>query len=860
MRSTISPKGRIERLYGASASLTAIVTALATTPAIASAAQPYQAVYAVAHAVPTTVKLQTSAPAGFENLSQDVDTLFDVSVLGRRIGSFRAVLSGDRLQFADPLAVAAAMDGVIRSEAVVSMLSAPLALNEQYRCFSGQTVGCGLLPPGLTGAIVDPQTFSVELFFGPEDAVIEQSPPLALGRSSSAGPTLVQNIGVSFASADLFSGELEYGGSLDTFASVGQTAFVAQTLLSSGSGNRLNQAHVQHIWSDRIARAGLIEDFSTTLLTNYRMVGGQYASFTSPFAVDDQLSASPLDIVLPRDADVEIRRNGVLLSVKRYAAGPQRLDTSMLPDGSYPVSVLARSDGVVVIDEVRSFSKAGGLPPPGKTQFSFSAGYFVQDQRLGSLGEDDPFLPEMETGSPIVSARAARRIGPTTGAEINLLAVDGETYGEASLRSIFSRIEGVASAAAGTDGSYGVGLTANIAWNAVRFSVGARSTKTDAPLVGLPQLSDRPYRAFFRSEDSFLASAQFLVAGGSLNLSGSYSSVEGFEDRYSAGARYNRPVEIFSRRALLNIYAQETDQDTRVGFTLTFGFGVGQNTTGTATAGLEHVGGASSSVRQGLSPVASLSASRRDQWRALDITSQAGVSTSADNDRAYASVIGASPVGAFDITAQHVRTGAGDFSTVYGNAQSGFAIGGGATKWGIARPGEAVIITEIGSESIDVGGSPDAGYRVRIDNQPADLLRPGARSGVGVPAYAEYEVTLVPENAPPYDADLSIRRVTVYPGNVVRLKFDAEREFTLFGQLVDPSGAPMANVMMRTGNDLTTTDQFGYFTLTALVGAQIEVRPSATSACAPIAVSTLVDETASQPFQRIGKLQCQALD
>ena len=841
-----------DRGFLTSVCLGALILSLLSAPALAQDGQGNEA-------PPTpSRRVVTAPPPGFENLEDQIDTLFDVSVQGRRIGSFRAVLSPEGLAFADPGSVAAALDGVIRTDAVLAMLSQPLALNEEYRCFPGQTVGCGLLPPGVTGAIVDPQRFAVELFFSAADAVIEQRPPLALGASSSTGPTLVQNVGLSFSTGDFFRDEVEYGGSLDTYASVGRTALVAQTLLSSGSGNRLNQAHAQRIWSDRIARGGLIEDFSTSLLTNYRMAGATYGRFISPFERDDQLSAAPLDVVLPRDADVEIRRNGVLLSVRRYAAGPQRLDTTALPDGAYPVQITARADGVVVVDEIRSFSKAGGLPPAGKTDFNVGVGFYVPDQRFGTVAlEDEPFFPDIETDAPIISMRIARRVGPTTGAELNLLAIDGDTYGEASVRSIFSNIEGIASVAAGSDGSYGVAVTGNVVWNDVRFSLSGRSITSDGPVAGPPAALERAYRAFLRSEDSFQASAQFLLGGGSLSVSGSYSRVDGFEDRYNAGLRYSRPIEIARRRAYFNAYAQQTDQDTRVGFTISFGFGVGQATTGNASIGLESVDSDVGSVRRGLSPVASIGVSRRNEWRNLDLTSQAGVSTNADNDRAFATVTALSQAGAADITAQHIRTRTGDFSTLYGNVQSGFVVGGGATKFGVARLGEAAILAEVETPEGETSTTePGSGYRVRIDSQPTDLLRPGSRAAIGVPPYAEYEITLTPENAPPFDADLSIKRVTVYPGNVVRLQFQAQREFTLFGQVVDSDGVPLQGLILRSGNDLTTTDDFGYFTLTARADSIIEFRPMEGLACESTPVADLIDPADTRPFHRVGRLTC----
>lgn len=792
-------------------------------------------------------------------MSEDIDTLFDVTVLGRRIGAFRATLSNGQLTFANPAEIATALDGTIAPDAVIRTLSQPLDLNEQYRCFPGQTVGCGLLPPGVTGAIVDPQRFSVELFFSADDATIEQRPPLILGPSSSIGPTLIQNVGVSFATNDFFGGEVEYGGFLDTYASIGQTALIAQTLLSSGSGNRLNQLRLQRIFSERIAQGGLLENFRTSLLTNYRMVGGEFGTFLSPLLVDDQLSASPLDVVLPRDADVEIRRNGVLLSVRRYNAGPQRLDTAGLPDGSYPVSIIARADGVVVVDEVRTFSKAGGLPPPGRTLFTFGAGVFVPEGRFGDPDEDEPFLPELQTDTPIVSLNISRRIASTTGAELNLVAVGDDAFAEGSVRTILSGLDGLVAVAAGTDGSYGASITGSTTVNDIRFTVSARTTRTDAPAFGGPITLDERYRPFVRSEDAVTAGAQMSIAGGSLGLSGSYSRADGFVDRYSAALRYSRPIEVAGRRGFLTAYAQNTDQDTRVGFTLNFGFGLGQNTSGSFSGGLEHVQSDIGSSRQGLSPILSASLSRRDRWRDFDVTSLANASTNADNDRVSLSAVVLSPYGSGDITAQHVRTQTGDFSSVFGNIQSGFVIGGGAYKIGIARPGEAVVLADLSTAGGADGNDPSSGYRIRVDSQPTGFVRAGQRTAVGLPAYGSYQIELAPENAPSYELDNRSQTVTLYPGNVVRLQFDASRQYTLFGQLVDAGGQSLVQATVRVGDDTTQTDQFGYFVLTGEITERLDIRTEDGGSCAPIPVANLIDPSIDSPFFRLGKVACNAV-
>lgn len=793
-------------------------------------------------------------PPGFEDLEQATDTLFDVVVLGRRIGSFRATLSDGMVTFASPELLADALAGVVERQAVLDLLSRPLPANEQLRCYPGQTVGCGLLPPGKFGLIADSQRFSIEIFFDPVSVKQGRERRLELGPSSAEGFGLVQNVAMSVATSGFNGRNLELGGTLDTLASVGQTSFVAQTFIGTGFGARLNQGHLQHIWGNRVAKAGLIEDYNTELLSNYRMIGAEFGSFYPRLAYDTDSQGSPLDIVLPRDADVEIRRNGVLLSARRYGAGPQRLDTAGLPNGSYTVQIVARADGMVVLDEIRNFSRSGGLPIVGKTEFSFRAGLYVED-RFSVSQSGYTFFPDLRQ-SPVFGARVARRIAPTTSVEADVMNIDGLTVGEATVRTFIGGVEGSASFALADDGSYGASVLGSAVLWGVRFNLAARTIQTDARFDPTSSGFGR-YQPFLRRENSIVMSTQFPLAGGTLGLSGGYSSTPGLKDRYTASARYSRAVKLFHRPAFLSAYALRSDAETRVGFSFALNFGIGPRTTLSVGTGAENVSNSTGSSRNGISPVVNASISHRDRWQEFDVFGQANASTSADGERLGGGVNISSPYGVADLNAQHVRNRSGNFTTLVANAQSGFAIGGGAMKLGLARPGEAVILTDLDVAADDnAARAANSGYRVRIDAQSYDLLQPGKISAAGVAALDEYEITLSPENAPPYDVRIDPRTVIVYPGNVVRLRYEARRDFTIFGQLIGEEGHPLAAATIRGGNDLIVTDQNGYFTLTVPSDSQIRaVLPGGTQ-CRDVNIKDIVKDMGKREFYRVGKIKC----
>ncbi|HET8611926.1 MAG TPA: TcfC E-set like domain-containing protein [Sphingomonas sp.] len=803
--------------------------------------------------------LETTPPPGFEGLTAPVDTLFDTYYLGRRIGAFRAALANGKLTYSNPEEVAAALNGLVSHEAALRVLSHPLDLNEKYRCFPGQTTNCGLLPPGQEGAIVDSEHFSVELFFAPADVV--RAPASAyhpLGPSIS-GPSLIQNVAFSVASSSGPGGGVQFGGTFDTAASFGQTAFIAQTLVDGDQGARVNDAFVQHVWTDRIARAGLFEDLSTRLLTSYRLVGGEFGSFYPSSAYGGSI-ATPIQIVLPRDADVELRRQGVLVSVQHYQAGLQLIDTSSLPEGSYPVTIIARAQGSVILQEVRSFTKAAGLPLPGKTEFSVRAGFYAQDRFDIGLDQDNidqPFFPRIG-GKPVIGGRIARRIGKATGVELNLLSIDGKEYAEASLTTFRGNLQGFITVAAGTDGSYGALVTGMTSIHDVRLSATLRrihSTNNDFDLADFRQ---GKYRAFVRSESSVLGSVDFPIWGGSASLSGSYTRSPGLPDQYSASVRYTKAIVIAHHNTLLTAFAASSTNDTRIGFTLSLNFGLDSRTTASVTGGAEVVPDSSGGTREGFSPILNATVSRRDRLLGADVVNQAGVSTDADSDRAFVSSDVASSLGQLDVTAQYQRTrNSGDLGSIFANGQTGFAIGGGLVKLGLAQPGQAVILSDIGqADSIDDQAPANSGYRVRVDNQSADLIRPGHVSAVGVAPYEEYDVELEPENAPPYEIDIKSHKVTMYPGNVVRLHYEATHSFSLFGQLVDGNGLPIRNARIKAGDDITVTGDQGYFTITAPGTAALEILLSNGGTCQAPTVKELIGAHPSIRLNRIGQLVC----
>lgn len=876
------PGGSRRRIWGLVSSL---ALALALASRAAAQVAPPQSTESAPQTPPSPppVSVRTGVPAGFEDISDAVDTLFDLTFQDRRIGSFLGRLENGTFTFRDPAAVAAALGDSVDGEKARAFLSQPLLANEQFRCRPGQLAisGCGVLPQGGSGIIVNADNFGVNLFLPREMLrsriveIRELGPPMS-------GPSLVQNIRFSAASID--GGELSYGGTLSTVASLGRTALIAQTTISSFVGARSEEAYVQHLWSERRAAAGLMQDYQTLTLNSYRMLGAEFGSFYGTLIDPANDLATPIEVLLPKRAQVEIYRFGVLVTSGLYDAGLQLIDTRGLPDGSYEVRVVVRDGAQILLDQVRPFSRLNSAIPPGKLGFRIRAGQRVSDTGLVSLvgADSDGFLPRT-TGEFVLSGALQRRFGRSIAGGISATSFDSRLFGEATVEVNRGRINAVAGLGAGSGGSYSVALAGNIQFARFSANISARRMRSGDEIVGIPGVTilDR-YQPFFRSQDTIFGSIQGMVLGGSLNLTGSYTRADGLPTRYTAGLQYTRQLRVPGvGPALLTAGVARSNFDTRFGVSLSLFRRIDRKTNATFAAGAQYVtetgldGG-----RRGFSPVADVSVSRSERWASTDFVGEVGATTDADADIAFTRVRAMSNLGSADIGAQwQSRTYGGSSWTYQLNGETGFAIGGGVAKIGLRTPADAMVMLDIGRVRQTVASSADAqsdafagsaaredrgapvadgGYRVLIDGRPSEFIEPGSRVAIGVQPLREYVIALRPEGAPQFDLDTTQRKVVVYPGNVVRVRFEAQRVVSMFGQIVDENGRGIGSARVEAGTDVVMADDRGYFTITAPLSATMTIRKKDGALCVQRTLASLADTAQPSLLYRFGRISCES--
>jgi hypothetical protein len=815
--------------------------------------------------------ISQAAPKGFENIDNTVETEFDVVFAGRRLGATRARVANGTITFLNPDQLLQLLPPQVDRAKVGALIAQPLKDNEDRRCPPGQTVGCGTLTPDQAGVIVSPETFTVTLFLTP-DYILTTAPEAVYLGPPVSGPSLIQTALVSVSAGDRYGGNARFGGTFNTMASVGRSSLIGQVLVGDQGAN-LQRAYLQHYWDNRQAEAGVLQESNSLSFTTYRLVGAEFGSFFGNRLDAAEGPATPLQIVLPRAAVVEVYRDGVLIQTTRLDAGIQQIDTSNFPAGSYPVRIVARDGGQVLINEVQQFTRIGDLPPPGQWGFDLRAGVRVRDFEALDIVDGvetferdrQPFLPSF-ANQAVIAASVTRRVGAATGVGLSGLLVGDHVYGELSGTTYHHNLRAVAAVAAGTDKSYSI--IANTSLQLAHFDLAVSVRHTRVHGQDLLFLSDPDvFRPFFRSEDTIVGSLSFPLLKGSLTLNGSYSRTPTFDDHYAYGARYMRTFDMGRfGMAQLAVYGLKATRDVQVGVTLSFFKRVGTHSL------LNYGGGAEYRKRDdegpgapdGVYPVASATLTRNDRVGPVDLTDSVGASTDADRDRVFASTDATSALGHFDgvVDYQHVRGDSSGFGFT-GNLFSGIVIGGGHVKLGVRdEQGDAVALVGVSrdQEDRDLIGKAGGRYRILLGNQFVGTVAPGDVTALSLPSFRAYSIGLQPENSPPYAIDLTPKRIPLYPGNVALVDFHASRVVTLFGRLLDGKGLPLTGTRVSGAADTTFTDDHGYFVITAQPRDQIDFYGSHGEVCRSATPTQLIqpNDSGHDDYHPIGDVGCDA--
>jgi hypothetical protein len=743
-------------------------------------------------------------PDGFDELTRPHEILVDVYFGGRKVGETRALARPGFLLLRDPQKITASLPNLAKPGDVAAALSGDLPTNAARVCQQSNGNDCGTLAVESVGIIFDEARFRADLFLNPAMLSTIAAEKKAFLEVPKGPPSLTSTFG--FALSGSAGQSTNYNVQNRTIVGLGAARIRADTSVASNFGLVVDDLVAEAERGDFRYSAGLFWAPGLDLTGERRIVGVGVGTQFDTRADRENLTGTPIILFLAQPARVEFVIDGRLVGSRSYDAGNNILDTSGLPDGSYPLVLRIHHANGSVRDERRFFVKTPQITPVGQPL------YFAY---AGLLANTRPHNPISVSRTLYYEAGTARRLSDTFAVDASAIGTQKKVMAEAGVW-LLTRVARVRAAALVSSAGDAAGLFQGISNGNGRlgfaFDVRRVWSHNGAPLIPFPSFvpgiaSDTPTGAQ-------LGAGSYTQASGSINYSfgaaylaiiGSLRKDEHLPSDYSIGPSLN--WSLLNRNGLQLTFeanAQRTRATTTAFAGMRFIYMHERlqllGTGGGAT--IDDRGQTNASVTRA---VGSLSANYfyQDQDR-NQVTVGAGV------DRSLYSTIA------------HVG---GDAYTRFGNAradvfdnlerggglqygitlQFAVAMSEGKTVFGARDLNDSAVIVEVS------GNARDASFQVRVDDSPVGRVRSGGRLPIHLQPYRAYKVSLRLDDAASVTFDTASRDVTLYPGTVSVVRWTAQTYFTAFGQAVGADGRAIANAMVQAPHSFGETDDNGYF-------------------------------------------------
>jgi Mat/Ecp fimbriae outer membrane usher protein len=798
----------------------------------------------LAAAPPTRLAMvQMSMPSDFASLAESQHVVVDAFFGGRPIGQFEADTTPGKIRLLHPDQLVAALPGLSDPRAVGDALAGDLDTNSRYLCTSEAST-CGRPTPDAATVVYDAQHFRMEVLVNPRLLIVR---PVSADRylsPSSAGLSLVDTVGGAVAGGD---GESPiYSARNRAVFSLGSARLQSEMSVASGRGVDVDTLSAEIDRPDKRYAAGLYYVPGADLIGRRRIVGAGVASQFDTRADRTLISGSSLVVFLGQRSRVDIYVAGRLVGSHLYDAGNQTLDTSSLPDGSYPVELHIQETGGATRVEQRFFSKSAAIPPAGHTIFFAHAGLLATDR-------DHQLFAVSHV--PIAVAGAARRVGTHFAWDATMMATNRKGLAEIGVSLLTKPVQARIGLLGSTTGDYGVVVQATSASTSrLSYNLDLRHVQSHdgRPLIPLDDYDTNPFSVSSMASQRTLisgttftqaiANLSWRIARAQFGVSGYARHDVGQKTSYAVGPTLHWSI-VQTRRTQLSFdgsYA-ETDRGRNVAFGLRLQL-FGSRSSVNAT-----VGGQTATDSGRVAGLAEIGGSiQRDLGDAGRLTASGAMQKNADGTLIQAAADERGPMGYVSGSVLHrIQDG-------YGSTQYALA---GQTSIGISRHAFRVGAHDQNDSIIAVkldGAAKDVRFQVMVDDTPEGIIRPGGRLTISVPPYRRYVVRVRPVGGDLVAFDTKPRTVDVYPGSVAALAWRADPVLAMFGRLVHPDGRAIANADVSTNGAISATDERGVFQIQAAGDSVLQIRMADGSTCR----AALAQPRSDKPYIALGDVTC----
>ncbi|MGI1678247.1 MAG: TcfC E-set like domain-containing protein [Cellvibrionaceae bacterium] len=831
-------------------------------------------------------KRQAKVPPGFESLSEPQTTIVDIYFGDEYLISQLATYTADEITLSNSNVIIAKIPTILDTESVQGILDSPLPTNVELACFYEGQNNCGNYTPRITGVIFNENSFRVDLFINSDYLSVRTAGHRKYIPASDGDWSLLQNLSAAYAGStssrpnnssvnlstpvnsdpNIESNNNNYSiNSHSTLAFKENRFQLLANLRDNGdneSENNIDTAVFRRDWQGLEYQVGYFRGNSSSFqfMGDNPIRGLRFASSLDTREDLRQTSGNELQVFLTSRSEVLIFKDDRLISSRFYDAGNQILDTRQLPGGAYDVQIKIIGAGGVTSEETRFYIKSNQLPPIDQPLYFIEAGEILNSEDTSGLanasgkrlirgGYHYRFLDQIGAMAGIshTSGSLSSSDNLLTDNEKNISLTELE-FGVTHLGKYHDLSIG---GFAGNENRHGARFNLRTRFSGLFFNANYRRVWND---------NFDPSATLFEndllSEPSTQASVSFtsLLPFGRVELNGRLNRrFDNTIETYTA--RFDFPRLRFGFSELYTGIQTSREEGTSTTlFTMELRFNkkhitaqlrpeysTEKNSLGETKSGLQSYGIVSWHDRDLLQDK-----DLRIDVRGQNIDSQSGIGSEVD----FATQAGRIRLQAerysLSSSSSTTSTNSTEGTRINGNGFTSFMINRNSIKLGGKDQSQSALLVKIN------GDISDATFDVIIDDSRRGIAYPNKTTAINLRPFSTYKVRLAQRGTSFVEYEQIEKEVTLYPGNVVTLEWNAAELNVVFGKIIDQNGKPVKNALIKGVSGIATTDEYGLF--------QAEIRSDVNNIRVETTTSEcglqLPDYTVKKRIASLGTLSC----
>jgi outer membrane protein OmpA-like peptidoglycan-associated protein len=739
-------------------------------------------------------EIEYADPVGFEDDAQEyvIDKLpVAVFVSNKKRGFTEIKESAETISFYHPQQVLDMIDN-LKQEAVpflLTRLQGTFAYNQDKNCRAGQKYKCGYIQdPNQIELIYDPEEYKVYLFVNKQHVIYHDLDPIIPKYLE------VPDHDISFilnSSHSLYSGsegDVEYNANVNTIISYNNFSLVTDHIFQHNQDQKLKNIYLMQRTATMSYKALVFQLENVYFIPSNQIYGISGASSLSRRTNTLEAYTSPIKLLLNYPSYVRIYRDDELLSSKRYEEGYNYIDTSLLPDGTYHITIVVTDIRGADTKYQQLFIKSSTLPPRDTTLWYFDLGY-----NQAKIEDNDIVV---SSSNYIARIGKNKRISDNFGLAWNFLSNPVSLLFETNVTYFAPSYNLYSGLVIGKDNDYNA--LVNISSN--YFGLNIKASLSKLWYGGVDKSDQQPLLDFSSLKN---ATAEMSVSGGYKRLRGSfmmrYEEDAANEVKYKYGPLINfnlwNSQQLDLKLELSQISTNLDPDEQRAKLSL-----------GARLGNLNF----SHDLRYML-PDASITNNERLGWNYESNYGNFEASFNQQNTRKP----GAENKSSYDANVKY----ASDIldlshSINNNNAQSTAA---NLQLNIIAKPTFSIKKDQFKSGILVkvVSDAPNASFLLAINSAYQNIIIPANTfTAIPMPAYKELVLNIEGNSDELLIIEDNQRELVLHPGSVVEIVWQAKLSSIVIGTAVDVNNRPIISGLIEDDTNHVYTDETGFFELT----------------------------------------------